>query len=229
MKKIIEADIDEKVNNNEDEDLGFTFKSELIQAQVENEVLVQKNHQKLIDAATRLFGKEGYHTTTIRQIVKESGIGIGSIYQYVKNKEEILVLILEYIFKRFEYKLSRAIEIDDLPFQRLKTGIDKYYRIIDNEYEKIILGYSSTMSLSSDYRPFVKELELKTNKIFEDILSSGIEQGQFNPKINVQVVAYDIIMFGHMWALKRWYFKEKMTIDEYIKEQMVYIIRMISN
>ncbi len=227
MKNNIQENINTAVQDG-DEDLGFTFKSELIQAQVENELLVQKNHQQLIDAATYLFGKEGYHSTTIRQIVKQSGIGIGSIYQYVKNKEEILVLILEYILKQFEYKLSRAIEIDDTPYERLKIGIEKYYRLIDNEAEKIILAYSSTISLSKPYRPFVKELELKTNKVFEDILFQGIEQKQFPPSLNVQVVAYDLIMFGHMWALKRWYFKSIMTIDEYIDQQMQHIEKIIS-
>lgn len=210
-----------------EEDIGFKFKSELIHAQVENEELVLKNHQKLIEAATELFSKLGYHTTTIRQIVKKSGIGIGSIYQYVKNKEEILVLILEYILKLFEYKLSRATELSDQPIQKLKTGIESYYRLMNNEYEKIILAYSTTISLSQEYREFVKELELKTNKIFEEILTEGIEKGQFNKNINVQIVAYDIIMFGHMWALKRWYFKNKFTIDEYINIQMEHILNII--
>ena len=215
-------------NNIADDDVDFKFKSELIQAQVENEALVQKNHQQLIDAATYLFGKEGYHTTTIRQIVKQSGIGIGSIYQYVKNKEEILVLIMEYILKRFEFKLSRAIEVNDNPYERLKIGIDSYYRNIDMEYEKINLAYASTISLSKPYRSFVKELELKTIKIFEDILQQGVEQKQLPSSINVQVVAYDIIMFGHMWALKRWYFNSIMTIDEYISLQMQHIEKIIS-
>lgn len=212
------------------EDFEFKFKSELIHAQVENEELVLKNHQKLIDAATKLFSKLGYHSTTIRQIVKESGIGIGSIYQYVKNKEEILVLILEYIFKRFEFRLSLAMEMRDLdePIQKLRTGIESYYRLIDKEYEKIILAYSSTISLSKEYRAFVKELELKTNNIFEEILKDGIEKGHFKKDINVPIVAYDIIMYGHMWALKRWYFNKNYTINEYIKIQTGHILNIIS-
>ncbi|WKB34695.1 TetR/AcrR family transcriptional regulator [Terrilactibacillus sp. S3-3] len=143
----------------------FSFKSQLIHAQVEDEELVRKNHQRLIDTATALFGKEGYNNTTIRQIVKHSGIGIGSIYQYVKNKEEILVLILEYILKQYEYKLNQAIKDNDSALKKMQTGIDTYYRIIDKEHEKIILAYSSTNALSDPYRAYIKELELKTNHI----------------------------------------------------------------
>lgn len=210
-----------------DEESEFKFKSELIKAQVENEELVQKNHQKLIDAATALFSKDGYHNTTVRQIVKKSGIGIGSIYQYVKNKEEILVLILEYLLKYFEFKLSKATKSSDEPIVRLKKGIEYYYRIIDKDYEKIILAYASTISLSKEYRAFVKKLELETNKNFEDILREGIEKGQFDENIHVEVLAYDIIMFGHMWALKRWYYKNIMTVEEYYKIKIDQITKLI--
>jgi AcrR family transcriptional regulator len=204
----------------------FWFKSELIHPQVEDELLVMKNHQKLIDSASELFGKNGYHTTTIRQIVKQSGIGIGSIYQYVKNKEEILVLILEYILKQYEYKLNQSIEDAHQPIDKLIKGIEMYYRIINEEDEKIILGYSSTISLSRSYRGFIKELELRTNQIFERILAEGVQKGQFKP-INIPLVAFDIIMLGHMWALKRSYFKNLLTIDEYVNQQTKHILEIV--
>lgn len=207
-------------------DSDFNFKSQLIHAQVEDEALVLKNHKIIIDTATALFAKEGYHNTTIRQIVKASGIGIGSIYQYVKNKEEILVLILEYILKQYEFRLSRALAFDDTPRKRLRIGIETYYRIVDREHEKITLAYASTISLSRPYREYIKELELKTNAIFEEIIIDGVNQGVYEP-VNTKLVTYNIIMFAHMWALKRWYFRDIMTIDEYIDQQTAYIGKMV--
>ena len=59
-----------KQNNSVNVDSEFNFKSQLIHAQVEDEALVQKNHRIIIDTATKLFAKEGFHNTTIRQIVK---------------------------------------------------------------------------------------------------------------------------------------------------------------
>ena len=128
---------------------------------MEDEALVQKNHKILIDTATKLFAKEGFHNTTIRQIVKASGIGIGSIYQYVKNKEEILVLILEYILKQYEFRLTRALAFDDTPRKRLRIGIETYYRIVDREHDKITLAYASTISLSRPYREYIKGIRIE--------------------------------------------------------------------
>ena len=207
-------------------DSDFNFKSQHIHAQVEDEALVQKNHKIIIDTASDLFAKEGYHNTTIRQIVKASGIGIGSIYQYVKNKEEILVLILEYILKQYEFRMTRALAFDDTPRKRLRIGIETYYRIVDREHEKITLAYASTISLSRPYREYIKELELKTNAIFEQLLIDGIKAGVYEP-VNTKLVTYNIIMTAHMWALKRWYFKDIMTIDEYIDQQLAFFAKMV--
>lgn len=205
----------------------FIFESKLVNPQVEDRALIRKYHGQIIIAATELFGKGGYHSTTIRQIAKQSGIGIGSIYQYVKNKEEILVLILEYILNQYEYRLSQAINSTESPLNKLQIGIETYYRIIDQEYIKLILAYSSTSSLSRPYRDYIKDLELRTNQIFESILQEGVEQDQFKP-INIPLVAYEIIMLGHMWALKRWFFKSFITIDRYINQQIRFIGKMVT-
>lgn len=215
-----------KQNKSVNVDSEFNFKSQLIHAQVEDEALVQKNHRIIIDTATKLFAKEGFHNTTIRQIVKHSGIGIGSIYQYVNNKEEILVLILEYILKQYEFRLTRALVFDDTPRKRLRIGIETYYRIVDREHDKVTIAYSSMISLSRPYREYIKELELKTNAIFEQLLIDGIKAEVYEP-VNTKLVTYNIIMTAHMWALKRWYFRDIMTIDEYIEQQMAFFGKMI--
>lgn len=210
------------MNNNND----FNFESSIVSVTVEDPELIRKNHAKIIEAGTKLFTKKGYHNTTMREIARESTIGLGSIYQYVKNKEEILFLILEYILRQYEYRLSRSIKPEADIENKLYKSIEAYYLIVNKEYKKVVLAYAETNSLSSFYRNYIKELELKTNKIFEDILEEGVEKKIFKP-IDVSLVSYNIIMFGHMWALKRWYFIKKMTIEDYIHKQIDFIRKMI--
>lgn len=208
------------MNNKENSE--FHFESSIVSVMVEDQELVRKNHAKIIEAGTKLFTKNGYHQTTMREIARESTIGLGSIYQYVKNKEEILFLILEYILRQYEFRLSRSIKPEANVENKLYKSIESYYLIVNKEYEKVVLAYADTNSLSSFYRNYIKELELKTNKIFEDILEEGVATKTFKP-IDIPLVSYNIIMFGHMWALKRWYFIKRMTIEEYVHKQIDFI------
>ena len=54
--------------------------------------------QKILISAKELFIQQGYKKTTIRQIVDKSGILIGSIYYFFKNKEEIFQSLVLGIF-----------------------------------------------------------------------------------------------------------------------------------
>ncbi|MBP8987918.1 MAG: TetR/AcrR family transcriptional regulator [Spirochaetes bacterium] len=59
---------------------------------------VEKNQQirtKIIEAARTLFIQQSYSNTTIRQILKKTGITTGSLYHFFKNKESILRQITE--------------------------------------------------------------------------------------------------------------------------------------
>ena len=51
--------------------------------------------QEIIEAAQRLFEKEGYSKTSIEAIIQEAGIAKGTFYYYFKSKQEILLLLLK--------------------------------------------------------------------------------------------------------------------------------------
>jgi len=51
--------------------------------------------QKLLDASTFVFKKDGYHKTLISDIVKEAGVGQGTFYRYFKDKSDIFESLME--------------------------------------------------------------------------------------------------------------------------------------
>src|ERR1051326_5226385 len=56
-----------------------------------------RTFETVLKAATDLFGRRGYHGTTIRDIAKESGLEPGALYYYVRSKEELVLLFYEQI------------------------------------------------------------------------------------------------------------------------------------
>ncbi|MDP4094950.1 MAG: TetR/AcrR family transcriptional regulator [Bacillota bacterium] len=45
--------------------------------------------QYIIDTAIKVFAREGYHKTSVKDIVDEAGISVGSFYFYFKGKEDL--------------------------------------------------------------------------------------------------------------------------------------------
>lgn len=59
--------------------------------------LIDARRQQILDAATTVFAKKGFHGATIRQIAQEAGIADGTIYIYFKTKTDLLIGILDRI------------------------------------------------------------------------------------------------------------------------------------
>jgi len=64
---------------------------------------------RILHAAIHLFGKLGYHATTVPRIVRQSGSSIGAFYFYFRNKEDVFAAALEAIGEQIAAALNKAI------------------------------------------------------------------------------------------------------------------------
>jgi AcrR family transcriptional regulator len=55
---------------------------------------VERNQVKIEEAALRVFTRQGFHGTTVRDIAQEAGVSLGNIYNYYKTKEELYVSLV---------------------------------------------------------------------------------------------------------------------------------------
>ena len=65
----------------------------------------------ILDAAVRVFARQGFHTCRVSDIADEAGVAYGLVYHYFQSKDEVLdTLFLE----RWEAMLAAIDEIDAL-------------------------------------------------------------------------------------------------------------------
>jgi len=75
---------------------------------------VKEKEKAIIEAAIKLYATKGFASTSIQEIVSESGISKGAFYLYFKSKDALLIAILEYYFDYIQKKLE-AYEQEQLP------------------------------------------------------------------------------------------------------------------
>lgn len=86
--------------------------------------------QAFLDAATRLFGKNGYHATTVPQIVEATGTSTGSFYSYFDNKEDVFAAALREVGERLAGALNTVIEQADGPADRMHAAVAATFRFL---------------------------------------------------------------------------------------------------
>lgn len=55
---------------------------------------VERNQVKIEEAALRVFTRQGYHGTSVREIADEAGVSLGNLYNYYPNKEKIFASLV---------------------------------------------------------------------------------------------------------------------------------------
>ena len=182
-----------------------------------------KVRKKIIDAASRLYARQGFNATSIQDISELAGVDLPVTYHYVKKKSEIMRMIMEDVLYVFRESLLKQIQDIMDPVEKLAIAVILYLRVLDQQREKVLLIYQKSNSLNRTSKARIMQLEVEVSNIFKKILDEGIAQGVFK-KADVDLTAYNIIIISHMWVLKHWHFKHRLTLDKYIDLQLATIL-----
>jgi TetR/AcrR family transcriptional regulator, fatty acid metabolism regulator protein len=75
-------------------------------------VATADKRQQLLDAAVRVFAREGYHTSRVGDIAEEAGVAHGLLYHYFSSKQEVLETIFR---ENWRQLLERFHEVEASP------------------------------------------------------------------------------------------------------------------
>jgi AcrR family transcriptional regulator len=188
-----------------------------IDSQIEDPELIERRRAQLVAAAAKCFGVNGYHRTTIKEIAETAGFSPGLIYTYVKDKEDVLFLVIVALLETYARELPKALEGVLDPLERFVVAVRAYCETVGDNVDATILAYRETKSLARERQKTLMRLELSTNKIISNCLQECISAGLMRP-VNLDLVTYRIVLLAHGWALKAWHFRTITTLDDYIRE-----------
>jgi AcrR family transcriptional regulator len=182
-----------------------------------------KVRRKIMDAASALYAKKGFAATSIQEISEKAGVSLPVTHHYVKKKSEVMRMIMEDVLNIFRESLIRLVQSIDDPKEKLTAAIMLYFKVVDQQREKALLIYQKSSSLDRTSKSHVMQLEVEVSDIFGKIINEGIEQGVFK-KVDVDLMTYNIIIMAHMYILKRWHFKNRLTLEKYTNLQLTMIM-----
>ena len=137
---------------------------------------VEKNNKyhQILEAAVKVFARQGFHQSTVAQIAKEAGVADGTIYLYFKNKDDILVQFFNYktkqVFDSFRTEVARA----DSSLDKLRYLIRRHLQEFQRNREMAVVYQVETHQNSRLAEPQIREM----SKMYRDLISEIVEQGQ---------------------------------------------------
>jgi len=195
-----------------------------LSSSVSNPKLVKRRRELIVRSAITQFSEKGYYKTTIQDIARDAGFSQGFIYQYFKDKEELLFFALQVVLRKYIEEIPKRVSTTRHPLDRLCATITSYCQINDEARDATVLAYRSSRSLPKEKRQVLQKLEEETNQFFHAPLADAIESGLIT-ELNTDLMVYQYIHFCHGWALKYWHFGSRYTMDEYIRGGLQILVR----
>ena len=178
---------------------------------------------EILDSAAHFFYTQGYHATSIDDVAHHVGILKGSLYYYIKSKEDLLYELLVEVMTTGKAGVDQALVGATNPFEKLEKGLGQHIEHIIDKQVRVGLFLHEFDSLSGRRRQHVQQLLKDYQKIFTGIVREGQAAGTFmsgNPTLLVNG------MLGMCNWIYRWYHTEDSPkLDEVKKTFLSLIMR----
>ncbi|MFQ5991559.1 MAG: TetR/AcrR family transcriptional regulator [Nitrospiraceae bacterium] len=139
--------------------------------------------QDILDAAERLFSKNGFFKTSMAEIAEEAGFAIGTVYQFFKSKEDMYISLIEVKMEKFAALINERVDAVTSATDKIEAVIRTkleffeqnrdFFRIYVSEWS----GFEWTIKSAfgeQTWKRYQKQLALVA-----EIMRMGVRRGEF--------------------------------------------------
>jgi TetR/AcrR family transcriptional regulator, fatty acid metabolism regulator protein len=152
--------------------------------------------QQIIDAAIRVFARNGYYHSRVSDIAREAGVASGTIYLYFRTKDDILVTLFRDKMAEWLVFLRRAIAHEPDAAAKLRRLVALHFKILEDHAD---LAEVVQVELRQGQKFLRGEAAHEVTAYFAligSVLEEGMTAGVIRPRLPVKVATK--MLFGAM-------------------------------
>jgi len=143
-----------------------------------------EKYYKIIDAATKIFAKKGFHQARISEIAREAQIADGTIYIYFENKDDILISLFEEQMNVVLDNMVKKISEQNNPIKKLEKFALTHLQLIEQNKNLAEIIQVEIRQSSK----FMKEYKNEKFTQYLDLVGKIIQEGQENGVFKKEVI-----------------------------------------
>ncbi len=178
---------------------------------MKGETRYSEKRLKIIEAAARVFARKGFFGASVAEIASAAGVGKGTIYEYVKSKEDLFFAVFEWLA---ETSWSQArIEVSALgapAAEKLRAlggsllhqwaGMEEFYGLVMEFWSA-----SASSGLRERFKATFKEIYSGFRGLVSGVIREGMERGEFRPEVDPDAVAAALVGTWDALILQAWF------------------------
>lgn len=168
-------------------------------------------------AAAELFYEHGYEATSLRAVAERVGIKVGSLYNHMGGKDELLIDIMSNVLGQLQPLVEQAADAaGEDPVARFRAAVGAHIRFHAQHARETFIGNSELRSLKPEYKSIVLDArrdydQLMRRLINEAAAAAGVEL------LDLRLQSYALLALGMHVA--SWYRDDRgdSTLDHIVE------------
>lgn len=161
---------------------------------------VRAGKDPIVQAAIENFQRLGYHGTSMRDIARDAGVTVASIYHHFPSKQDILQQIMVQVLgDAISVTRSALVRAGSSPSEQLAAVMRAWVLFHTSRRSEAMIGASEIRSLEEGGRSLVVTLRDEQEKLFREVIERGVEVGEFRTD-HPREASWAIITMGNTVA-----------------------------
>jgi len=132
---------------------------------------------EILEAALRLFSEKGYHNVSMHEIAGEAEFGIGTLYKFFRNKEELYKALIMEMAEKWHHALIQVLEQERNPLPAIKRYITVHQELFYANLPLVRLYFAETRGASFNIKAGLDQDILRLYDEGIEKLASVFEKG----------------------------------------------------
>jgi AcrR family transcriptional regulator len=163
----------------------------------------RRRHIEVLEAAARVFHEKGYESTSIQDIAEAVGILKGSLYYYIRSKEDLLYEIIKAVHEDALANIHHVEEMDGDALQKMRAFVTSHLVFNAENLTKMGVFFHDFRSLSGERRQTIVEARDIYDELVRRLIREGQEEKIICPDIDPKSVTFAVM--GALNWIYQWY------------------------
>ena len=157
--------------------------------------------RRILDEATRLFARKGFHGTSVAEIGKAAGVQAGALYYHIKSKDELLWLILHDYVTDLQASIQAEVSAHADPVERLEAMLATHITRIIRFRRQVTIELRDRNALSKEHYDQLQRVRDDVQQLWQQTLDEGAASGVF--RTSDRVVTNAVLTMASL--VSQWY------------------------
>lgn len=157
---------------------------------------------ELLDVAAQVIYEKGYQAASLQEISDRLGIMKGSLYYYIRSKEDILFAVLQNIHQVGLANVTSLAAEGGTAIERLQRVIRGHILFIAQHLVDTTIFLHEMKALPADRQQEILGGAISYPKVFRQLIAEGQAEGSIRASLNTELSA--TIVLGSLNSTYRW-------------------------